>query len=105
MCSSNPSIWNEIPDITVDYLNFEYFFAIKDHEGSYLPRKSEGKPKSSRARIIDDKRSRQFAIMLGRFPSLEILKEAIENCDFTVLNPERVSMRCEMVIYDLKNLF
>jgi hypothetical protein len=97
--SQNPCVWNEIPDLSFKFVNFEELFALKEYDGTCTPRRSVTKIKPGKTRVIDDKRSRQFAIMLGRFPSLEILKEAIEKCDFTILNPERVSMMNEMVSF------
>jgi hypothetical protein len=91
------NIWNNIPRNEFDLRSFEEHFSLKEIESSPVKKKAESKFKSPRLHLIEHKRSRQYAIMLGRFPSLEVLKESIEKCDFNVLDAQKIKMMNEMV--------
>jgi hypothetical protein len=54
-------------------------------------------PMKQRERILDDKRSRQLAVMLARFPPLNVIDDAMRNCDLDILKPERIRIMLETV--------
>jgi len=92
------TIWKSLPKIDFETSMLERYFCQNTTSNAKRIRKGEIKEdRFQRIRVLDEKKSRQIAIMLKKFPPLEEISSSFWNCDLSVLTLERVSMMLQHI--------